>query len=206
MIPLKGYNFDAQDMRDLWEGVQAKGPKLLKEVATRDRGLYSNVLANYPMVCVFLRDWDSSQNSRGTYNDPCIVYEKGKCIKVYHANTNPQPFWRARVAEIKAPQALLHTPGMHGVSGTFPHMAWRQYSTVKLSRDPAIQGGPRIDDLDSLNAKFWINLHSGGWTSTNSLGCLTIAKGEWADFYKLTIDKTKAHKQAALLSFVFEVE
>jgi len=188
---------------DLLDFTELLDEKMLKKKAADDKGLYSGALKDYPITCLFLRNFFKDQPDRGSYNDVLILFENGCSLKIFNANTNPQPLFRKGVATVQSPQVLLHTKGKHGITGLFPHMAWRQYSTVQVLRDPEIQGGQSIPDRDSLGQRFWIDIHKGGFTSNNSLGCFTIPPSQWDEFKDKTYTLTEKYKQTALLSFVY---
>ena len=111
------------------------------------------------------------QNDRRLYDDAIfIVHPDG--VERYQANTDPNG-WRNKTSERKG-MAMLKT-GIH-IFGKGLHkgaQAFRQCEPFTVHRD----GDERLDR--GFHA---INLHSGGYNSTSSLGCQTIPKSTWKRF------------------------
>lgn len=111
------------------------------------------------------------QNDRRLYDDAIfIVHPDG--VERYQANTDPNG-WRNKTSRRKG-MAMLKT-GIH-IFGKGLHkgaQAFRQCEPFTVHRD----GDSKLDC--GFHA---INLHTGGYNSTSSLGCQTIPKSTWRRF------------------------
>ena len=111
------------------------------------------------------------RNDRRLYDDAIFVCHPNG-IERYQANTDPNG-WRNKTSSRKG-MAMLKT-GIH-IFGKGLHrgsQAFRQCEPFTVHRD----GDSRLDC--GFHA---INLHSGGYSSTSSLGCQTIPKSTWRRF------------------------
>ena len=129
-------------------------------------------------------------NDRRIYDDAMfIVSPRG--IMSYQANTDPNGYRKGAGTGRGKGMAMLK-PGIH-LFGTGRHkrrLAFRQCERFTVIRD----GDPPYEDLG------WhaINLHSGGYNSTSSLGCQTVPAGTWDEFRRLLyglLDEFKNPKQ-----------
>jgi lysozyme len=113
-------------------------------------------------------------NDRKIYDDAMfIVHPDG--IERFQSNTDPNGYRKGSGAGSKKGMAMLK-PGIHrfGKGSHKGVQAFRQCERFTVIRD----GDPPYEDL-GYHA---INLHSGGYSSTSSLGCQTIPKSTWARF------------------------
>ena len=114
------------------------------------------------------------KNDRRIYDDAMfIVHPNG--IERFQANTDPNGYRAGKGTGSRKGMATLK-PGIHrfGKGSHKGVQAFRQCEKFTVTRD----GNPPYDHLD-YHA---INLHSGGYTSTSSLGCQTIPKANWPRF------------------------
>jgi lysozyme len=113
-------------------------------------------------------------NDRSIYDDAMfIVHPNG--IERFQANTDPNGYRKGRGMGNAKGLAMLKT-GIH-IFGKGRHkgvQAFRQCEPFSVIRD----GSPDYEDSG------WhaIDLHSGGYSSTSSLGCQTIPKSTWSRF------------------------
>ncbi|MEP2704098.1 MAG: lysozyme [Roseibium sp.] len=141
------------------------------------RGYYTNSLGR-PGV-----------NDRGVYDDAIFVVEPG-AVHNFNGNTDPSRS-KPGIAQLKAPQAVLYKPGLHGFSRrNGPYPAFRQAGPCTVIRD--VSG----EDTDrNKGSFFWINLHRGGNTTTSSAGCQTVPPHQWTEFKYLIDGVLKKHGQ-----------
>jgi len=114
------------------------------------------------------------KNDRRIYDDAMfIVYPDG--ISRWQANTDPNGYRKGSGTGKGKGMAMLK-PGVwrYGTGKHKGRLAFRQCEQVTVIRD----GNPPYEH------KGWhaINLHSGGYTSTSSLGCQTLPAQTWNDF------------------------
>lgn len=116
-------------------------------------------------------------NDRRIYDDAMfIVSPRG--IFAYQANTDPNGYRKGRGTGRGKGMAMLK-PGVH-IYAKGRHkgrLAFRQAEPFTVIRD----GNPPYEHV-GYHA---INLHSGGYNSTSSLGCQTLPKGTWDQFRRL---------------------
>lgn len=111
------------------------------------------------------------QNDRSIYDDAIFVCHPNG-VERYQANTDPNG-WRNKTRSRKG-MATLKT-GIH-IFGKGLHkgaQAFRQCEPFTVHRD----GDSKLDC--GYHA---INLHSGGYSSTSSLGCQTVPRSTWKRF------------------------
>lgn len=117
------------------------------------------------------------RNDRRIYDDAMfIVTPRG--VMAYQANTDPNGYRKGSGFGRGKGMACLK-PGIH-LYGTGRHrgkLAFRQCEVFTVIRD----GDPPYQH------RGWhaINLHSGGVTSTSSLGCQTVPSTTWGEFRRL---------------------
>lgn len=163
-----------------------------------DQGLWEN--RKITTVCIVgirgyyldsMGDW--GENDRGIYDDAIIILTPSS-MHTFNGNTDPSRY-RKGLATLVAPQKVRYRPGYHGYNSKYGHLAFRQDTPVIVRRDYKSgngvslgdglftdrekKGGPKI-------ARFWINLHRGGHTTTSSAGCQTLPPSQWQEFYDLT--------------------
>lgn len=114
------------------------------------------------------------RNDRRIYDDAIfIVHPNG--VERFQANTDPNGYREGYGTGSKKGMAMLKT-GIHrfGKGLHKGRKAFRQCERFTVIRD----GNPPYEDC-GYHA---INLHSGGYRSTSSLGCQTIPKKTWPRF------------------------
>lgn len=119
-------------------------------------------------------------NRRKKYDDVMYVASPEGVIE-FVANTDPNGWRKGSGTGANKGMAVLKQ-GIH-IYAKGPHRgspAFRQAEVFTVTRD----GDPPCDDMD-FHA---INLHSGGYNSTSSLGCQTIPAAKWKEF-KSTVDR-----------------
>ena len=159
------------------------------------RGYYLNALGKL------------NKNDRGIYDDAKFIITANH-FSSYNANTDPS-MWRSGVATLCAPQVVTYKPGYHGYNSKYGHKAFRQRSDVTVFRDgtedyPVGTSHPKYGRCvarglwtDAGRAKFWINDHRGGKTTTSSAGCQTVPPDQW-DAYHSTLELLLARHQPEL--------
>lgn len=114
------------------------------------------------------------KNDRMIYDDAMfVVWPDG--ISRWQANTDPNGYRKGKGTGANKGMAMLK-PGVwcYGIGKHKGKLAFRQCEKFTVIRD----GSPSYEDTG------WhaINLHSGGTTSTSSLGCQTIPAKTWGEF------------------------
>lgn len=158
--------------------------RLLESGLWTDRGLSA-------AVAVAVRGYhlsmgDAGRNDRGIYDDVIFLLSPD-AFAVFNANTDPSIYRRGR-AMLAAPQKITYRPGHHGYGRKSGHPAFRQASDVVVHRDGGTGHGRSLGGgrfTDKGGARFWTNLHRGGWKTTSSAGCLTVHPSQWDAFYQL---------------------
>lgn len=123
-------------------------------------------------------------NDRRIYDDAMFVVSP-RGIMSYQANTDPNGYRKGSGFGSNKGMAMLKT-GIH-IYGTGLHKgrkAFRQCEKFTVLRDG--YNGP-YEHLD-YHA---INLHSGGYRSTSSLGCQTVPASTWPEFRDLIYRQLK---------------
>lgn len=131
------------------------------------------------------RESVSGGNIIGKYDDVLCVVTPKACT-TFLGNTDPtrlikDPKTGLGRAVLEAGNKFLYTRGIHGITGP------------KERRRPAwVQAGPviirRYDDktneLGPVLTGQWIgcNIHDGGWSTTGSAACQTVAPERWKVF------------------------
>jgi hypothetical protein len=126
------------------------------------------------------------QNDRGIYDDSMFVISP-TCFTAFNGNNDPS-IYRAGRAVLMAPQKVTYKPGYHGYGRKSGHPAFRQASDVIVKRDNGTGPGKKLctgNFTDKGHARFWINLHRGGYHTTSSAGCQTVPPSQWPAFYNL---------------------
>ena len=113
-------------------------------------------------------------NDRGMYDD-CIAVVSPWAFAAFNANTDPSVFKKG-VASLR-PGVWRYRVGVHGLSRPKPlrYPALVQAAAVTVDRD----GGK------SESGMFGMNVHKGGLFGTSSLGCQTVYRKQWDEFFKL---------------------
>lgn len=139
------------------------------------------------------------KNDRGIYDDAIILLTPTIC-RAFNGNTDPSRY-KPRVAQLVSPQKVTYIKGWHGYNSKYGHKAFRQASAVVVHRDGGKGNGLKLTDgtfTDKRRAKFWINLHRGGYGTTSSAGCQTLPPSQWDEFYKLTVGKMAMYGQSSI--------
>lgn len=151
------------------------------------RGYYKRTMGN------------PTANDRNIYDDAFFILTPF-IYRSFNANVDPSVN-RPGVAVLQ-PGVYYHRKGLHNISKLnrarkdheaiyrklitsgkdapeWPRTYWalRQDSDVTVLRDGATE--PVTDSPDN---RFWINVHKGNYSSTSSLGCLTIYPDQWVEF------------------------
>jgi lysozyme len=149
----------------------------------------------YPCVIVGIRGYfkdtmgKAGVNDRGMYDDAIFLVTPDVFMS-RNANTDPTAHYKKGVACLK-PGVYEYKMGPHGLSRG-PYPAFRQFGNVTVIRDGV---GERTD---SPNARFWINIHKGGFNTTSSAGCQTIYPDQWLAFQTTGYAEMKRHKQTVI--------
>lgn len=115
---------------------------------------------------------ETGKNDRGIYDDAIFIITPDGYWG-FNANTDPSVA-RPGIAVLKPGGPYLYKIGLHNMKN--PYKALRQYGNVTVIRD----GGK--EQTDSAQARFYIDIHRGGFHTTSSLGCQTIYPLQWDDF------------------------
>lgn len=114
------------------------------------------------------------ENDRRIYDDAMFIVSPFG-VERFQANTDPNGYRKGHGTGGAKGMAMLKT-GIH-LFGTGLHKgrkAFRQCEQFTVIRD----GNPPYEHV-GFHA---INLHSGGYSSTSSLGCQTVPSDTWPDF------------------------
>ncbi len=115
-------------------------------------------------------------NDRGIYDDALFLVSKN-IYKSFNANTDPGAY-KKNIASLKPGLWLVYQLDMHRPKNSEHHFALCQRGgSVTVLRDNG-NGGYFEDTGDD----FGINIHRGGYSKVNSLGCQTIYPDQWNDF------------------------
>lgn len=121
---------------------------------------------------------ESGGNLIGVYDDViCLVTPTS--VHTYLGNTDPSTMVTGR-AVLEAGKRYRYTRGIHGITKAKEkqYLAWVQAGPVRIRRQLA--DGTMSDPRDGQ----WIgcNIHKGGWSTTASAACQTIAPEHWDTF------------------------
>lgn len=146
----------------------------LKKIAAAGIGVFSGIFVL--AIRGYFKDTmgQPGVNDINIYDDAMFIIGPN-LFKSYNGNTDPSKH-KPGIATLVAPQVVYFKPGMHGISGPAPDMAFRQDSNVTVARE----GEAHI--TDSPKNRFWIDLHRGGYSTTSSLGCQTVHPDQWVEF------------------------
>ena len=145
------------------------------------------------------------QNDRGIYDDAVFLISPD-LFASFNFNTDHSSY-RKGGATLVSPQRVKYVCGYHGYGRASGHPAFRQASNVVVLRDGGVGGGKsqgRGRFTDRPSARFWINLHRGGRTSTSSAGCQTVPPSQWKDFYAMVRGELKSSGQANFNYFLYD--
>lgn len=121
---------------------------------------------------------EPDENDRGIYDDAMILIGPN-FFKTFNANTDPRKYENG--IAMLLPGYHEFKKGFHGYSKPGGHEAFRSANSGEIS--PVLRDG-----IFGVQSGHTINLHSGGFINTNSAGCQTVIKSQWAEF------KTNAYK------------
>lgn len=111
-------------------------------------------------------------NDRGIYDDALALWSP-RLYRVFNANVDPSRFTPG-VASLLPETVYWFALGLHGITGSRPRRALIQVPPrVAVQRDGAL--APTLDGVK-------LNIHDGGWSTTSSLGCVTIPPSQWKEF------------------------
>lgn len=122
------------------------------------------------------------ENDRGIYDDAMVLIGPNY-FKTFNANTDPRVHEKGK--GLLLPGWHLFKKGWHGYGKPSGHQAFRTANAREVL--PVLRDG-QVGIKEGVT----INLHSGGYTNTNSAGCQTIFKPQWDEFKKdayLLMDK-----------------
>jgi len=131
------------------------------------------------------------RNDRGIYDDALIV-DGPEVTYAFNANTDPGGYRpghgfeesKRGMASLKPGLYRAHRFGIHRRGTPGAHEALVQIGgPVTVIRD----GNPPYEHT----GMFGINIHRGGQTKTNSLGCQTIPPHQWPAFYATVVDQAR---------------
>lgn len=135
-------------------------------------------LDQYPVKLLGIRGYykktmgDPTKNDVGIYDDAMFIVAPNNLMLSYNANTDPSRVFQG-VAVLKPGGPYLYKIGMHNMQ--HPYEALRQFGRVTVLRNGR-------EDTDTAVNPFYIDIHKGGYNTTSSLGCQTIAPTQWEDF------------------------
>lgn len=165
-------------------------PKLLQLDAEKLLDKFN--LGSYPVRILGIRGYykktmgNPIANDRNIYDDAIFIISPEN-FSAYNANTDPS-VTRPGVAVVKKDTVTLYKIGLHGLNRN-PYKALRQHGNVTVIRDN------RGEFTDKPSARFWINIHRGGYNTTSSLGCHTIHPTQWNSFISTAEDQMKRFDQ-----------
>jgi hypothetical protein len=123
-------------------------------------------------------------NDRGIYDDALFIHTPYVTAS-YNANTDPskhRPGWGTGVNKGMASLDAGFWPVYQFDRHKNKYLALCQRGPVTVTRD----GNPPYKETGS---NFGINIHMGGWLTTNSEGCQTIYPDQWPSFIALAEDQ-----------------
>jgi len=148
----------------------------------------------HPVIVIGIRGYylntlgKAGVNDRNIYDD-AIFIDTPLVTASYNANTDPSFFRKGKgtgvdkgIATLKPGLWLAHKLGTH--RNKYLALVQRM-GEVTVTRD----GNPDYDDT----GYFGINIHKGGYNSTNAEGCQTIYPAQWDSFIALVKDQAIRH-------------
>ncbi|MFN0173039.1 MAG: hypothetical protein ACKVU0_00220 [Saprospiraceae bacterium] len=161
-------------------------PQLLREDLLRKLEA-KNLLLNdprFPFYVVGIRGYykrsmgDPSRNDRGVYDDAIFIVSPSAYV-TYNANTDPSKV-RKGVGKGNLKGMARLKSGLYFTHKFDKHRGKYEALCQRLSDVTVIRDGVNGDYEDS--GMFGVNIHKGGLSSTNSLGCQTIYPEQWISF------------------------
>lgn len=163
---------------------------------------------------------DPTRNDRNIYDDAFFILTPF----VYRSfNANCDPSVKRDGVAVLQPGVYYHRKGLHNISKLnrakkdheaiyrrllsgkdvpeWPRTYWalRQDSDATVLRDGSSQAV-----TDSPNNRFWINIHKGSYSTTSSLGCLTIHPDQWEEFRTTVFAEMDRCKQDRVPTLLIE--
>jgi hypothetical protein len=148
----------------------------------------------HPVIVIGIRGYylnslgQAGVNDRNIYDD-AIFIDTPQVTASYNANTDPSFFRQGKgtgvdkgMATLKPGLWMAHKFGTH--RNKYLALVQRM-GEVTVTRD----GNPDYDDT----GYFGINIHKGGYNSTNAEGCQTIYPAQWDSFINLAKDQAIRH-------------
>lgn len=168
----------------------ANKPQMTKPEVLKHLEAFNN--PEYPVKILGIRGYfkdtmgKKGTNDRGMYDDAIFIISPDGFF-AYNGNTDPSKFQKG-IAVLKAGGPYLYKIGLHNMKN--PYKALRQFGNVTVIRD----GGKEV--TDNPQARFYIDIHKGGFGTTSSLGCQTIHPNQWDDFlFKVEIELEQYHQE-----------
>ncbi len=148
----------------------------------------------YPVFCMGTRGFyptTEQWNKVNVYDDAVAILSKSGHFETFNFNTDPQALEAGRPF-LKEGIWLEYKLGLHKQS----YAALRQIGPVDVLRyNPS--GAPRPD-----RGRFGINIHSGGESRTNSLGCQTVPPWQYPFFMVSLIQLDKQGRKDGQIPYV----
>jgi lysozyme len=144
-------------------------------------------------------------NDRGIYDDAMFVLSPDTFTS-FNANNDPSVYRRG-YATLISPQKIPYRHGWHGYGRASGHYAFRQAGPVIVHRDEGIGNGHALGDglfTDRGTARFWCNIHRGGYNTTSSAGCQTIPPNQWEAFYNIVRVQQKRFDQKVFNCYLID--
>jgi len=152
----------------------------LSEKEAADYAAKAAVSEEKPVMAIGIRGYykktmgNPEENDRGIYDDAIILMGPNYFI-TFNGNTDPRVHEKGKAMLL--PGWHLFKQGWHGYGKPSGHKAFRTANIGEVL--PVLRDGEF-----GIKQGITINLHSGGFNNTNSAGCQTIYKGQWAEFQK----------------------
>lgn len=147
-------------------------------------------LKRHPLIVIGIRGYYlntmgvAKKNDRNIYDDALFILSDNVTAS-FNANTDPSFFRKGKgkgagkgMASLKPGLWMAHKFGLH--KGNYLALIQR-LGEVTVIRD----GDPDYED----KGYFGINIHKGGYNSTNAEGCQTIYPAQWDSFINLAKDQ-----------------
>lgn len=112
------------------------------------------------------------ENDRGIYDDAIILIGPN-FFQPFNGNTDPRKHEKG--IAMLLPGWHEFKQGWHGYGKPSGHQAFRTANPDEVL--PVLRDG-----MKGIQKGMTINIHSGGFTNTNSAGCQTIHAGQWKEF------------------------
>lgn len=134
------------------------------------------------------------ENDRGIFDDAMFLIGPNY-FQSFNANTDPRKFENG--IAMLLPGWHEFKQGWHGYGKPSGHKAFRTANPDEVT--PVLRDGQT-----GIKEGYTINLHSGGFKNTNSAGCQTVYKAQWAEFQKTAYDLMNKEGQKTLPYLLIE--